>query len=288
MKYKSVKQTHKIGNLIVYAILTFFAIIVIFPIVYSLAGSFKSLGELFINADKIFPEKATIDNYVTVITSRSIRLGRMFLNSMYYTVANVAIMLIISSLNAYVFARGNFPGKKIIFVIFSALMFINMGSITVYPLFEMLNVIHLNSSLWGLILIKAFGIPVVNIYLVKSYIETLPKELDEAAKVDGCSFAGTFFKIILPLLKPILTTVAVLTFNGAWNEYLMPSIFTMSNPEQQTLMVGITALKQSGEAAANWTVVLAAANLSLIPTLVAYVFGNRYFVSGLAAGSVKG
>ena len=151
-------------------------------------------------------------------------------------------------------------------------------SITVYPMFEILNLIHLNKSLWGLIIIKALGIPIVNIYLVKGYIETLPREMDEAAKIDGCGFTTIFFRIILPLLKPILATIAILAFNGSWNEYLMPTIFTISNPSQQTLMVGINAMKTSGESASNWSVMLAAAMLAFIPVLIAYVIGNKHFV----------
>ena len=288
MKKLGVKRTEKIADLIAYIFLFALLVIVVFPLLYAVAMSFKPMSEIFANADRLFSLHPTLDNYKTVITSKTIRLGRMFWNSTYYTVICVIIVLVVSAVNAYVFERGNFPGKKLIFTVFSALMFIDMGSITVYPLFDILNVIHLNKSLWGLIVIKALGIPIVNIYLVKSYIATLPKELDESARIDGCSFAGTFFRILLPLLKPIMATVGVFAFNGAWNEYLMPTIFTISIPEQQTLMVGINALKSTGESAANWTVMLAAAVISTIPVLVAYAFANKYFVEGLTAGAVKG
>lgn len=283
-----VKRANFISDLLTYIILFFLAFIIMFPIIYSIAGSFKPMSEIFSNADKVLPIEATFNNYRTVFTSREIRLGRMAWNSTYYTVVNVIIMLFVSAANAYVFERGHFPFKNTIFAVFSSLMFINMGSITIYPLFDMLNLIHLNRSLWGLIVIKALSIPVVNIFLVKSYIHTLPRELDEAAQIDGCGFFGTFVRIILPLLKPILATVGILGFNASWNEYLMPAIFTLSNRDQQPLMVGITAMKSSGEAASNWTVMLAAANLSLIPTLLACLFGNKYFISGLSAGAVKG
>lgn len=282
------KKANFISYAATYIILFILAVIILFPILYSIAGSFKPMSEIFAKADKVFAEQPTFDNYITVFTSREIRLGRMVWNSIYYTIVTVVIMLFTSAANAYVFERGNFPFKKTIFAMFSSLMFISMGSITIYPLFDILNFIHLNKSLWGLIVIKALGIPVVNIFLIKSYIHSLPRELDDAAQIDGCSFFGIFVRIILPLLKPIMATVGILGFNASWNEYLMPAIFTLSNPEQQPLMVGITAMKSSGEAASNWTVMLAAANLSLIPTLLACVFGNRYFVSGLSAGALKG
>lgn len=282
------KRKEKILDALAYLFLTILLLIVVFPLIYAVAASFKPMSEIFSHADKVFPIEPTLDNYRTVFTSKTIRLGRMFWNSTYYTLVCVLLTLVASALNAYVFERGNFPGRKLIFVVFSSLMFINLGSITVYPMFEILDAIHLNKSLWGLIVIKALGIPVVNIFLVKSYIATLPKELDESAKIDGCSFTGIFFRILLPLLKPVLATVSIFAFNGAWNEYLMPTIFTISLPEQQTLMVGINALKSTGDAAANWTVMLAAATFSTLPVLVAYAFANRHFVAGLTVGAVKG
>ncbi len=288
MSKLGVKKSNTLNYIFSYMVVIILLIIVLFPIVYSLAASFKPLEEIFTEANRIFPKKATVQNYITVFTSREIDFGRMVWNSTYYTVVTVALMLFASAANAYVFERGEFPFKNMIFTVFSSLMFISMGSITIYPMFDMLNLIHLNKSLWGLIVIKALGIPIVNIFLIKSYIHTLPKELDEAAKMDGCSFFGIFCRIILPLLKPIMATVGILGFNASWNEYLLPAIFTLSNRSQQTLMVGIAAMKGSGEAASNWTVMLAAANLSLVPTLIICIFGNRYFVSGLSAGAVKG
>ena len=282
------KKANFISYVFTYIILIILAAIILFPILYSIAGSFKPMSEIFTNADKIFANQPTFSNYITVFTSREIRLGRMAWNSIYYTVVTVLAMLFTSAANAYVFERGHFPLKKVLFAMFSSLMFISMGSITIYPLFDILNFIHLNKSLWGLIVIKALGLNMVNIFLVKSYIRTLPRELDEAAQIDGCSFFGIFMRIILPMLKPILATVGILGFNASWNEYLMPAIFTLSNTEQQPLMVGIQAMKSSGEAASNWTVMLAAANFSLIPTILACVFGNRYFISGLSAGALKG
>ena len=128
----------------------------------------------------------------------------------------------------------------------------------------------------------------MNVYLVRSYVNSLPRELDESAEIDGCSFIGIFFKIIAPLLKPIMATIGILAFQSSWNDYLMPMIFTLGAPQQRPLIVGLVALSQSGESAASWNLVLAGATVSLIPVLVAYGFGNRYFVSGLSAGAVKG
>lgn len=133
-----------------------------------------------------------------------------------------------------------------------------------------------------------FNVPIVQIYLIKSYIDTLPDEIIEAAKIDGCKFFTTFIHIIAPLLKPVLATIALLIFQLSWNDYIMPTIFTMNRPEQRTLIVGLMALKNSGESASNWALMLAGSCVALIPVLFAYTTANKYFVKGLTAGAVKG
>ena len=133
-----------------------------------------------------------------------------------------------------------------------------------------------------------FGIKITNVFLVRGFINSLPKALDEAAAIDGCSYIGIFFRIILPLLKPIMATIGIFAFTSAWNDYLMPTLFTISTPHERTLTVGIMALKNSGNAAANWNLMLAGATIALIPILIAYAFANKHFVDGLAAGAVKG
>ena len=282
------KKNNLIITAVFYVILLLVLVICLFPVLYTVLASFKTNSEILAQPEKIFPSVWSLENYKLAFSSSGFNVGRMLFNSTYYTIICMCFAVLASSMCAYVFERGDFFGKKTIFAVFSALMFISLGSITVYPLFDILNIIHLNRSLWGLIVIKMLGIPIVNIYLVKSYIKTLPKEIDEAAMIDGCSFIGIFFRIIAPLLKPIVATVAILSFQGSWNEYLMPTIFTIANPSQRTLMVGVVALKNSGDAAASWNLMLAGSTVALIPVLIAYAFFNRFFVSGLTAGAVKG
>ncbi|MBC8596024.1 carbohydrate ABC transporter permease [Qingrenia yutianensis] len=269
-------------------VLVIVTLITLFPLVYTAASSFKTNAEILAYPERIFSLNPTWDNYKTVFRSDSINIMRMTWNSLYYTIFSVIVVLITSSVSGYVFSRGEFKFKKTIFTIFSSLMFLSFGSVTLYPKFDILTALHLNKSLFGLIVLKCFGIPIVNMYLVRGYVNTLPKELDESAKLDGCSFTGTFFRIIAPLLKPILATVGILTFQNTWNEYLLPAIFTAGLPEQQPLIVGITSLRTSGEAASSWNLMLAGTTIAVIPVLFAYAFGNKYFVAGLANGAVKG
>ena len=283
------KRAEFIKKTIIYIFLCAVLFVTILPVIYTVFASFKTNSEIMTHPETLFPLEPTLDNYKAALTTGSFNIPLMFWNSTYYTVLTVIITITISSLSGYVFARGgNFPGSKVIFTVFSSLMFINMGSITIYAVFKVLDIVHLSDSLWGLIVMKVFGIGIVNIYLVRSYIRTLPYSLDEAAKIDGCSFIGIFFKIIGPLLKPIIATISILAFNSSWNDYLMPTLFTISRPEQRPLIVGIMALKNSGNAASNWNLMLAGATVALIPILIAYAFGNKYFVEGRASGAVKG
>ncbi len=281
-------KTKNLYHFIIHLFLICISIIALFPIAYTIAGSFKTNTEILAHPENFFPEAFSIDNYISILNADEFNVLNLFKNSVMYTAAVVIIQLSTSSINAYVFARGEFRGKKLIFTIFTSLMFINMGSVTVYALFDVLTFIHVPISLWGLVLIKFLGIPILNIFLIKEYIGSIPKEMDESAKIDGCSFIQTFIHIILPLLKPILVTVGILAFQGSWNDYLMPAVFTTSIPEQRTLMVGLMALKQSGNAAGSWNLMLAGAVISLLPILVVFAFANKYFINGITSGAVKG
>ena len=269
-------------------ILSVILVIIVFPLIYTVLASFKTNSEILANPGGIIPRQFTLDNYISAWNSEDFRVMLLLKNSLYYTAIITTAVILKGAMAGYVFARAEFPGKKIIFMLFSALLFIRLGTITVYPLFDILNILKLNKSLWGLILIKCFGVNVVNIYLVKSFVSSLPTGLDEAARIDGCNFIQTFFYIIAPLLKPVLATIGILAFKNSWNEYLMPTIFTLGRPDQRTLIAGVVALKSGGEAATSWNLMFAGSAIALVPVLIAYAFGNRYFVSGLASGAIKG
>lgn len=273
---------------VLYMFLTVLAFVALFPILYIAVSSFKSNSEILAHPEWILPRKFTFDNYIQVWKSDYFDFKRMTFNSLVYTLVCVAINIFVSCGAAYAFVRGQFRLKKVIFVMFSSIMFVSMGGVTIYPMFDVLNAINLNRGLYGLMIVKLFTVPIINIYLVKGYIQSLPYEIEEAATIDGCSFTSIFFRIIMPLIKPIVATVAILSFQGSWNEYLLPTIFTQSVPAQRTLIVGIVALKSSGEAASSWNLMLAGSTLTVLPILIAYMIGNRYFISGLASGAVKG
>lgn len=277
-----------LGKFLIYIVLIAAAVFVAFPLISVIGSSFKSNMEILITPEKLFPSKPTFENFITAWNSDVFNVPRMLFNSMWYTVAHVVIVLMSSSICGYVFARGEFRGKKLIFAVFTSLMFISMGSITIYPSFEILSKFGLTGSLGGLLVMTCFGIPIVNMHLVRGFVNSLPKEIDEAAEIDGCGFTGRFFRIILPMLKPIMATIAILTFNAAWNSYLMPAMFTLSNPKQHTLIIGIMALKSSGQGATSWNLMFAGTVIALVPVLIIFAIGNKYITKGIAAGAVKG
>ena len=281
-------KTKFIQKVFIYAFLILIAGAALFPIVYVISASFKSNAEIMAHPEALFPIEPTLDNYITAWNSEDFNIGRMLWNSTYYTLICVAVTIFFSSMSGYVFARGDFLGKKIIFTAFSSLMFVGIGTITIYPLFDILNIFGLSSSLFGLIVVKIFSVSIVNIYLIRGFVRALPKALDESAEMDGCGFFRTFISIIFPLLKPIIATIGILAFQSSWNEYLLPTLFTLTRPEQRTLIVGVVALKSSGEAASSWNLMLAGSAIAIIPVLIAYAFGNKYFIQGIASGAVKG
>lgn len=283
------KKRKLILDAIVYIFLIAVLVFTVVPVLYTLMSSFKTNSEIMAHPEHLFPQEFTLDNYITAWGSGNFNIPHMLWNSTYYTICCVIITVTMSTLSGYVYARGgNFPGSKIIFAVFTSLMFINMGSITIYAVFEVLDLLHLSDSIWGLIFMKFFGVGIANIYIVRGYVNSLPRAIDEAAEIDGCSFIGIFFRIIGPMLKPVIATLVVLAFNGSWNDYLMPTLFTITRPEQRPLIVGIMNLKNSGEAASSWNLMLAGASVALVPVLIVYAFCNKYFVDGIASAAVKG
>lgn len=261
-------------------------LISLFPIFYALMGSFKSNMDFLTGVGGLIPKKWHPENYEKAWNVAN--FARYSFNSVYVTLSAIAGCTVLTSMAGYVFARGDFPGKKTIMGMFLATMFLATGTITIYPIFSLSKALHLNTSLWGLILIYIFSINVANVYLVMGYVKGLPKELDEAARIDGCGFFMTYLRVILPLCKPILATVALFTFKLAWNDYLMPMVFTLSSDDLKTLTVGVVSLKSSGGGAGAYDMMLAGTAISLIPMIVFYSFTTKFFVSGITAGAVKG
>ena len=278
------KITKYIGLALLYAILIFIMYLMVFPVLYAFIASFKSNSEI-LTATSIWPKEFILDNYIQAWNAGN--FSRYTWNSVYMTVVVVIGVEITSSMMGYVFARGSFPGKKFLFSLFMSTMFIAMGTISLYPILDIAKALHIHKTLWGVIIIQIFGVNMFNTFLIRGFLEGIPKTIDEAATIDGCGFFGIYAKVILPLLKPVMATIALMTFMGSWNNYMLPMVFTMTNLDQAPLTVGIVALKNSGSVASQWNIMLAGTMISIIPLLIVYMFLNKYFISGMTSGAVK-
>lgn len=276
----------KIARVLIWVFLLFIAVITIFPVLYVVFGSFKENKELLVGGANIFPSVWVIQNYVDAW--KQANFARYTMNSLYISLGVMVLSLINATMAGYVFSRRKSKFKSILYSIFIAFMFINVGSVSLRPLYELAVGLKMNKSLISVILISVGGGQATYIFLCRGFTDSLPRELDEAATIDGCTFFQTYWRIILPLLKPVLATVALLSFRGGWNEYIMPLVFTMTNDALRPLTVGVNMLKNAGDGTAAWNIMFAGATISIVPILIVYCCFSRFFMNGMTAGAVKG
>jgi raffinose/stachyose/melibiose transport system permease protein len=208
-------------------------------------------------------------------------------NSLFLCTFTSVLALITSSLAGYTVARHEFHGKKLLMSLYLGLMFISLGAVSLYPQYMLMHKLGLTNSLVGLAIVLTGG-QSANVFLIMGFTQSIPRELDESAYIDGCGPFRIYWSIILPLIKPILAVVALFTFRTAWNDYITSLVFTMSKPELKPLTVAVVALRYSVNAAAEWHIMAAGACIALVPILIVYAFANKQFIAGLTAGAVKG
>jgi ABC-type glycerol-3-phosphate transport system permease component len=256
----------------------------VYPVVYTLVGSFKTNLELVLGGG-FFPKEFIIDNYIEAFTKGGFALYS--LNSIIVSCSVTFLVTLTASMSGFVFSRYSFWGKKFFITLFIALMFVNLGSITLYPTYRLLYSLRLTGSLAGII-VGMVGGQTGNILLIMGFTKTVPKEMDEAAIIDGCGMYRIYLLIVLPMLKPILAVVALFAFRGAWNDYIWTLIMTISRPRLRTLAVAVAELRFNASEASSWNLMVAGAAIAVIPMLLVYTFAHNQFISGLTSGSVKG
>jgi ABC-type glycerol-3-phosphate transport system permease component len=286
-KSSAVRSTSsKIINFITQIFLIFVALLTLYPILYVIFGSFKGNQELLLGGINLLPEKFVVSNYTQAWTMAN--FGTYTFNSIVMSISIMLLTLFICSMSAYCLARKKFFGSNLFYGMLLMFMFINVGSVSLRPLFELSVKVGMNKSLISVILISAGGAQAANIFLIRGFMSTVPKELDEAAKIDGCSFFKIYYKIMLPVLKPILATVGLLSFRSGWNEYILPLIFTMSNEKLRPLTVGVVQLRNAGDGAAAWNIMFAGSTIAIVPIILIYMLFSKHFMQGMTAGAVKG
>lgn len=264
-----------------YLVAGFFALIVIVPLVATVIDGFKSPADLLVDPFGL-PRTWQWQNYTSVLQSDSFWL--QLKNSTIVMVIVACGVVVLASMPAFVFARMTFRGRELLFNFFTLGLLLPI-SVVLLPLYIMLRQVNLVDSLWGVILPQiAFGLP-VNIIILRGFFATIPRELEEAAAMDGCTAPGFFVRVLLPLMRPALAAVLVLTVVGSWNDFFLP-LLVLNNDKLWTLPLGI--MQFQGQFGTDWGRVLAFVALSLIPTVVFYLLAERQLVEGLVAGAVKG
>lgn len=279
-------KSYYISTTIIYAVLIILAAFTLYPIIYVVLGAFKENKELVQGGIQLFPKEFIVDNFVQAWQKAN--FARYTLNSIFISTSVMILTLLISTMAGYCFARANFSAKEFIYGLMIIFMFVNVGSVSLRPLFELSVNLGINTSLLPVILIAVGTGQATYIFLVRGFINTVPKELDEAAKIDGCNFFQIYWKIILPVLKPVMASIALLSFRGAWNEYILPLVFTMTNESLRPLTVGVVALRNAGDGAAAWNIMFAGSTIAIVPILIVYIFASKHFMGGITAGAVKG
>lgn len=272
---------YRLGRWGVLALTTIFAIIVVAPFAWTVSTSMRTPMESFSVPPQWIVLNPDWSNYTEVF--EQIPFFRQILNSFFVTIAVVIGQLFTASLAGYAFARLEFPGRNLLFWLIMATMMIPLQA-TIIPVFVIISRAGLANTLWSLIvpaLPTAFGT-----FLMRQYFLGVPKDFEEAAVIDGANQLAVFARVYLPLVTPALAVLAMLVFNGTWNDFFRPLIF-INDPMLFTIPLGLNDLK-GYMATGSISVVLAGVTMSLIPVVIVYIFGQRYLIEGIMMGGVKG
>ena len=272
----------KPGRIVINVVLIVCSLIWIYPIVWTIISSFKLQADFFKEQLSLFPATWTLDNYVRVWSKANFAV--YFFNSVVVTVFSVLLVLIMTNMAGYVLGRYKFVGRGVLMAVFLSSICIPLVS-TLIPVYQIVKSMNLLGTRLGLILSGAGGAHVVFLLLFSSYYSTVPNELEEAAKIDGCGFLRTFVKVMMPLSSPISTTVIIMESLWTWNAFQLPLILTLNNPTARTLAVGLYAFK--GENTVDWTGICAGGAIAMVPIIVVFIAFQKFFINGMA-GAVKG
>ena len=267
--------------LIQYGVCIFIALLVCVPLVATLLGGFKTTGELMGNPFGL-PTPFRFDNYSKILASRD--FWNQSWNSLLVLMGSVVFSLAASAMAAFVFARLSFPGRDALFNFFTLGLLFPL-TVAILPLYVQLRNVGLLDTLGGIFLPQAaFSIP-ANVLILRNFFRSIPAELEDAAYMDGCTTFGFFWRILLPLARPALSTVAVLVMVSSWNNFLLP-LLVLNEPSRWTLPMGV--MQFQSQYGIEWAPILAFITLALTPAVVFYLLAQRQLIAGLTSGAVKG
>ncbi|HEY1369967.1 MAG TPA: carbohydrate ABC transporter permease [Gaiellaceae bacterium] len=263
-------------------LLTAGAIVMVAPFAYMLATSFKQHAFVFEVPPQFIPKHPTVSNYTDAWSSNS--FDRYFLNSVVVAGLTTVLSVLLASMMAYAFARFRFPGRRLLFgLLLVGLMVPTM--MLIIPQFLLARRLGLLDSLAGLVVFYVGGTLALNTFLLRGFFESIPRELEEAMLVDGANAWTRYRKLIMPLSRPALATVAIFSFLASWDEFVW-ALTIINDPSKRTLPIAIALFQ--GEHQTSWGLVFAASVIAVAPVIAVFLAAQRQFVSGIATGAVKG
>lgn len=268
-------------NTLLYSMLIGISLFMILPFVWMLSTSFKLQADVFGYPPALIPKSPTLKNYIYIFQNAN--MIRVLANTLFVSIAATLVSLFFTALGGYGFAKFEFPGKKALFAFLLATMVIP-GAVMMVPTFVLMRTFGWIDTFWPLIIpgaANAFGI-----FFFRQYISSISDELLDAGRIDGASEFGIFWRIILPIISPGMTSLGLLFFMGAWNNYLGPLIY-LKSPEKWTITLAINSLI-GGAGLTYWGEQMAMSVVSLIPLVIIFLVFQRQFVEGITAGAVKG
>lgn len=277
---KKKKSSAVLRRVLLYIVLILIAVIMVVPFLWMLSTSLKTQYDAVKIPPVWIPDPPQLENYVKLFTEQP--MFQFMLNTIKIVFFVVLGQLFFSSLAAYSFARISFKGRNVVFFFYIATLMVP-GQVTMIPTYLMFAKAGLTDNHLALILpafFSAFGV-----FLLRQFFMSLPRELEEAAEIDGCNPFMTYWRIMLPLVVPAMLTLGVFTLMNTWNDYMGPLIY-LSSPEKYTMTLGIAYFK--GVYTTQWNLVMAGSIVSVVPILIAYLCAQKYFIEGIAFSGVKG
>lgn len=262
-------------------VLVAYGLIVVYPLLIMIASSLKTTGEIFANPLQLIPETARFINYVDAWNQAN--FGTYFRNSIFVGLVSVFMILWFGSMAAFVLARFSFPGNRAVYLLFLAGFMIPVR-LAIVPLFIMMRQLHLLDTLWSLILVYIAGGMPFTIFLMVNFFRHVPRDLEDAAILDGAGPFQVYYQIMLPLVRPALATVGLFHFLNVWNDFFFPLIFIRSE-NLRTVPLGVSTF--FGEYTNDWALMFAALSISILPVIAVYLMASKQFIAGLTSGALK-
>lgn len=281
---KSVSLRRKVTTFIYHALMLLVSFVMIYPMVWMIASSLKPNGEIFTKASSLIPDMPTIEHYIIGWKGfGGYTFGKFFANSIFVALLSSVGMIMSSAIVAFGFARIKFRGRQFWFVMMILTMMLP-GQVMMIPRFVLFNKMGWVGTYLPMTLPSFFGSG-FNVFLIMQFIRGIPSELDEAAKIDGCSWYGIFLRVIMPLIVPSLVTVGVLTFIGSWEDF-MGALLYLNKPHMYTVAYALKMFNDSS--ATDYGATFAMSVLSLVPILVIFFFFQKQLVEGISTQGLKG